>query len=103
MGWKEKLYERPLRRPIDESTRREIEAMYHRRRHELPVETELHWHPARPQFTLKSRWLSFHGHYTHEKLVVDAELTLAAKMMATPEHRRHAVRFLDELADELNL
>ena len=103
MGWKETLYERPLRRPIDESTRREIEAIYRRRRHEIPVETELQWHPARPQFTLKSRWLSFPGRFTPEKLVVDAELSLAAKMMATDEHRSQAVRFIHGLADELGL
>ncbi len=103
MAWKETLYERRLRRPLDESTRQSIVSLYHRRRHELPIETELHWHPARPAFTLKSRWLSFHGWYTAEKLVVDAELTLAAKMMATDAHRGQAVRFLDSIADELGL
>jgi hypothetical protein len=103
MRWKETLYERPLRRPIDTMTRKAIEAIYNQRRHEIPVETELHWHPAKPQFTLKSRWLSFHGHFTPEKLVVDAELTLTAKMMATDAHRGQAVRFIDAIAEELGL
>ncbi len=63
----------------------------------------MHWHPARPAFTLKSRWMSFHGNFTAEKLVVDAELSLTAKMMATDAHRSQAVRFLDSMADELGL
>ena len=66
-------------------------------------ETELHWHPAHPAFTLKSRWLSFHGRFTPDRLVVDAELTFAARMMATPSHRKDAVRILDSIADELDL
>lgn len=103
MRWKETLYERPLRRPLDDIMRRAILSLYHERRHEIPIETELHWHPAKPQFTLKSRWLSFIGYFTPEKLVVDAELSLAAKMMATSEHRGQAVRFIDALADELEL
>ena len=51
------------------------------------VPTELHWHAEKPQFTIRSEWLSFVVHFTHEVLVVDAELTLAAKMLATKENR----------------
>jgi hypothetical protein len=103
MHWKETLYERRLRRPLDEPTRKAIDSAYLRHRHAIPVPTELHWHPAKSQFTIKSRWLSFVGRFTPEKLVVDAELTLAAKMMATDEHRSHAVRFIDTIANELGL
>jgi hypothetical protein len=103
MPWKETLYERRLRRPIDDATRQAINAIYHDRRHEIPIHTELHWHPAKPQFTLKSKWLSFVGHFTPEKLVVDAELSLAAKMMATPEQRSKAVDFIDSIANDLDL
>jgi hypothetical protein len=103
MPWKETLYERRLRRPLDEPTRKAIDSVYRQRRHEIPVPTELHWHPAEPQFTIKSRWLSFVGRFTPETLVIDAELTLAAKMMATPEHRSHAVRFIESIANELGL
>ena len=103
MAWKETLYERRLRRPIDDDTRLAINTIYHERRHEIPIQTELHWHPAKPQFTLKSKWLSFVAHFTTETLVVDAELTLAAKMMVTSEHRGTAVRFIDDIANTLNL
>ena len=103
MRWKEQLYERPLRRPLDDSTRRAIEVLYLERRHEIRVATELHWNPAHPAFTLRSQWLSFHGRFTTDTLVVEAELSLAAKMMVTAAHRADAVRFIDSIARELDL
>jgi hypothetical protein len=42
-------------------------------------------------------------HFTEEDLVVDAELSLAAKMLATPENRRYAVRYIETLANDLGL
>jgi hypothetical protein len=103
MRWTETLYERTLRRPIDEQVRREIDEEYARRRHQIPLPTELRWHQSKPEFVISSRLLSFIGRYTTERLVVDAELTLAAKMLATDEHRRTAVRLLDDIADSLGL
>src|SRR5208337_5652565 len=53
------LYTRRLRRPIDGPTRAAIANEYSRRRHEIPVPTELQWHPDKPQFTIRAQWLSF--------------------------------------------
>ena len=64
---------------------------------------ELHWHRDRPQFTIQSEWLSFIVHFTPEDLVVDAELSLAAKMLATRKHREDAVRIIESVADNLGL
>src|SRR4051794_21033091 len=103
MRWKETLYKRRLRRPLDEPTRRAIDSAYTLRRHEIPMETELHWHPSQPRFTIRSKLLSFVVHFTADDLVVDAELTLAAKMFATDAHRKQAVTFIESIAKELNL
>jgi hypothetical protein len=73
------------------------------RRNEIPIPTELRWHPEKPQFTIGSQWLSFVVHFTPETLVVDAELSLAAKMMATKENRRMAVQFIESIATDLGL
>ena len=64
---------------------------------------ELHWDQEQPRFTIRSKWLSFIVHFSHELLVVDAELTLAAKMLATPENRRSAVKFIESIANDLGL
>ena len=64
---------------------------------------ELHWHKEKPQFTIRSQWLSFVVHFTHEHMVVDAELSLAAKMLATPANRQTAVRFIESIANDLGL
>lgn len=103
MPSKETLYERRLRRPIDADARKAIHSAYLKRRHEIPVPTELHWHTDKPQFSIRSTWLSFHVGYTAERLVVEAELSFAARMMATDAHRRQAVAMLDSIVDELNL
>jgi hypothetical protein len=47
--------------------------------------------------------LSFVVHFTHELLVVDAELSLAAKLLATKENRETAVRFIESIVNDLGL
>jgi hypothetical protein len=103
MAWREKLYERRLRQPVDTQTLEALRLEYHRRKHEIPVPTELHDHPTRPEMTIKSKWLSFIVQFNKETMRVDAELSLAAKMMATTENRQVAVQFIDRIANDLNL
>jgi hypothetical protein len=104
MPRKEKLFERRLRRPLDEATRRAIESEYHRRRHEIPIATELKWHKSHPQFTISSSLLSFIVNFTaDERMVVDAELSLAARLMATDANRKQAVAFIESIAVDLGL
>jgi hypothetical protein len=42
-------------------------------------------------------------HFTPENLVVDAEMSLAAKVLATKENRENAVRFIESIANDLGL
>jgi hypothetical protein len=103
MRWKEKLYERVLKRPIDDQTKAIIHSEFRRRRDQIPVPTELSWHVAKPELTIRSRGIAFIVNFTHDRMVVDAELSLTAKMFATDENRRQAVRFIESVAADLNL
>ena len=47
MGWKERLFERPLSRAFDDDLRREIDAEFERRRHEIPDPGAIHLGPRR--------------------------------------------------------
>ena len=69
-----------------------IRSEFERRRHEIPVPTELLDHPSKPEMTIKTKWLSFIVQFHKERLTVDAELSLAAKMLATNENRRSRSR-----------
>jgi hypothetical protein len=103
MAWREKLYERRLKRPVDDPTLDAIRSEYLRRRHEIPVPTELLHHPTKPEMTIKSKWLSLIVQFNKETMRVDAELSLAAKVLATNENRQVAVQFIDQIANDLNL
>ncbi len=104
MPWKELLYERRIKRPLDEETRRAIDAEYRQRRHEIPIPTEFRWHSTRPEFTIRSKLLSLIVHFTQDdRMVVNAELTLAAKLMATDKNRREAVTFIESIATDVGL
>jgi hypothetical protein len=103
MRWKEKLYERALKRPIDDQTKATIRSEFQRRRDQIPVPAELCWHAAKPELTIRAKGIAFVVNFTHDRMVVDAELSLAAKLFATDENRRHAVRFIESVADDLNL
>jgi hypothetical protein len=92
-----------LKRPIDEPTRTAITAEFARRRHQLPVPAEIEWHPEKPQFTIHSKWLSFIVHFADDDLVVNAELSLTARMLATPANRQHAVQLIETIANDLGL
>ena len=103
MSSKEKLYERPLRRPIDAAAREAIHLEYLKRRHQIPVPTELLWHNDRSAFTIYSSWLSFNVGYTPELMIVEAEFSFAARMFATKERRKQALSIIEEIADDLDL
>src|SRR5947209_13122061 len=103
MPSREVLYQRRVKRPIDAAARQAIELAYLKRRHEIPVATELHWHKDKPQFSIRSTWLSFHVGYTPEQMVVEAELSLAARVMATDARRWRALAVIHSIADELDL
>ena len=64
---------------------------------------ELRWSAAKPEFSVVTQWISILGRFTDEQLVVDAEMTFAAKMFATPENKKTAVKFIESLADDLGL
>lgn len=103
MPRKEKLYERPLKRPIDDRTRAAIHTEFHRWQNQIPIPAVLTWNTAGPELTIRSRWISFFVQFTPERMVVSAELSAAARMLATNENRRRAVRFIETVANDLNL
>ncbi len=47
--------------------------------------------------------ISFIVHFTDDKMTVDADLSLAAKMMATQQNRKDAVDFIDSIVNDLDL
>ncbi|WZO98048.1 hypothetical protein EP7_005101 [Isosphaeraceae bacterium EP7] len=104
MPWKETLFERKLKRPVDGPLRKDVEDVYQRRRGEIPISTDLSWHPEKPEFTIRSKLLSFIVRFTQDqRMVVEAELSLAAKLMATDANRRQAVAFIESIADDLKI
>jgi hypothetical protein len=104
MPWNELLYERKLKKPFDAPMRQALDSEYQRRRHEIPIPTEIRWHASESKFTIRSSMLSFHVHFTPDhRLVVNAELSLAAKLLATPQNRQDAVRFIESIASDVGL
>ncbi len=103
MAWREKLYERTLKRPVDHTALDAIRDEFLRRKHEIPVDSELVENRHKPEMTIKTKWLSFVIHFTDETMRVDAELSLAAKMLATQANRQSAVQFIESIATSLDL
>jgi hypothetical protein len=103
MRWTEKLYERPLKRPLDEQTRLAINSELNRRREELPLPTQVAWSEDKPEVTIRSQFLAVIVQFLDHRLVVKAELSLAAKMLLTPANRREAIKLIESVADDLNL
>ena len=103
MAKREILYQRQLRRPLDDAAKQAIESEFLRRRDEIPIATEFRWHAVDPEFTIKSSWASLIVRFTEETLVVQAELSLAARMLVTDAHRQRVVQFIDSMVNDLGL
>jgi len=103
MGWKERLFERPLARAFDDDLRRAIDAEFQRRRHEFPIPVRLTWGHGEPSFLIASQWASFLVRFAQNRLIVDAQLSLAARMLATEQNRQTVITFINSIADELKL
>jgi hypothetical protein len=99
----ERLYERPLKRPVDGTIRDAINALVARRRHELPVPAEFEWHATDPVLTIRSSLLSFIVSFAAEHFTVDARMSLAARIFATDANKKKAAQFFETIAEELNL
>jgi hypothetical protein len=52
---------------------------------------------------IRSKWLSFIVQFTDRDLVVDAELSLTAKILATQKNREEAVKIIESVANHLGL
>jgi hypothetical protein len=103
MGVNERLFERPLSRAFDDETRRAIDAEFQRRRHEIPVPVRMTWGQGEPTFLLASQWASFSVSFAHERLTVDAQLSLAARIFVTAKNRQIVINIINTIADELKL
>jgi hypothetical protein len=103
MGWKERLCERPLSRAFDEETRRVIDAEFQRRRHQIPVPVRFTWGHGQRALTIASQWVVLLVDFAEGRMIVDAKLSLAGKLLATAKNRQTAVRIINEIADDLRL
>ncbi len=102
--FKEKLYERLLKRPLDDQTRAAIHSEFRRRRNQIPVPVaELSRTSAKPELTIRSQWISIVVDFSQERMVVGAEMSLRPKCLPLTKTRRDAVRFIESVADQLNL
>jgi hypothetical protein len=92
-----------LNRAFDDSMRAMIDREVERRRAELPVPAQIGWHASEPTLEMRSEWISLFVSFAGEQMAIDAEMSMAARLMATPANRRRAVDMIDGIAKELGL
>ncbi len=94
---------RPLTKKLDDDLRRAILDAAVRRSDQLPFQAEFEWHADDPVLKLKSSILPMYAAFTPGRIVIYAKLSLATRMLVTESNRRRAIRFIEEIADELDL
>lgn len=106
MASKEKLYERPLKRVLDDQLKAEILQLFESRRSMLPSGVDMSWQQKEPVLALRGPMgVAFYVHFLEVQamMVVYAELGFAARMMVTDTHRAQARQMIHEVAEELAL
>ena len=103
MSRRETLYERNLQRPLDPALREAISREAAERCRHVPVPTEYGWNAQNSVFTVRSSLATFVASFSAEKVVVWAELSLAARLVATDHNRKRAAEIISSIADSLGL
>jgi hypothetical protein len=103
MPYEEKLLERPLKRRFDDQARQEIDQVLARVRGELPGRPEFFWDAERPVLTIRSTLVSLIVSFTPELVSVSARMSIAARMLATDENKKQAVRLFESIAEGIGL
>ncbi len=104
MAWREKLYERQLKRPVDsgdtQGDPRRVRAAAAR---DPGAARSCSDHPSKPEMTIKTRWLSFIVQFNKETLTGRRRALAGRQDARHPENRQVAVEFIDSIANDLNL
>ncbi len=97
------LYERPLKQRIDDELKRAILDAAERRSDQLPFQAGFRWHSSEPVLMFQSNLLPLSAVFAPGRLAIHAKLSMATRMLVTEGNRRRAIRFIEEIADELGL
>ncbi len=97
------LYERPFQRVLDDDLKGAILDAAIRRADQLPFQATFAWRDADPVLTLQSSILPLSAAFVPGRISIHAKLSLATRMLVTDSNRRRAIRFIEEIADELDL
>jgi Cu2+-exporting ATPase len=97
------LFERPCKRPLDDGLKRAILDAASGRSDQLPFQAEFEWHADDPVLKLKSSILPMYAAFAPGRIAVYAKLSPATRMLVSEANRQRAIRFIEEIADELDL
>jgi hypothetical protein len=100
---RETLFERHLKRPLDDGLRDELSREAYERCRASGIPAQFGWHEEGSVFSVQTPLASFHAWFTSETVRVWAELSLAARLFATESNRRRAVATIEAIADRLGL
>jgi hypothetical protein len=100
---RETLFERPLKRPLDDVLRAAIHREAEERLRHVPVPAHAGWHEGGSEYAVRSHLVSFIASFTRETLVVTVELSFAGRLLATEANRRRAVEAISTVMDGLGL
>ena len=103
MSKREKIYERPLSRPLDEETKLAISRRVNEAKDLVPVPIEARWVGDKPMLIITSKWISWTVAFTPKRVVVFAEVSSVGRFLDTKKNRRKLVELLDSTAIAENL
>lgn len=103
MSRPETLYERNLKRPLGDAQREAIAREAAERCRRLPFPVDASWNGSDSIFTISSSLATLTASFSDGKLVVSAELSLAARLVANAHTRQRAAEIIGSIADHLDL
>lgn len=100
----ETLYQRNLKRPLDQALRAEISQMIDRHAPTLPVAVKHEWDPNGIILKIRSVMMSFIVNFANNRVVVVvSEMSFAGRLFYTQANRQKAIQFFEEIATDLDL
>ena len=100
----ETLYQRKMKRTLDQPLRVQISEMIDRHAPTLPVAVTHEWDSNGILLRIRSVMMSFVVSFANNRVVVVVgEMSFAGRLFYTQANRQKAIQFFDEIATELDL
>lgn len=103
MAKPQKIYERPLKKPVDGTVKAAITQFLSQYENAVPVEVSYAWDAKKPVLRVDTKLVSWTVVFAPERVVVFVHVSMAGRVLNTARNRQKVIDLLDTVVTQLDL